>query len=441
MKTKLTFLFLVAMLLASSLIHAQAPNSFNYQAVLRDGSGNLITSGMAQMRFTIRTGSASGTVQYQETASATVNQFGLVNHTVGTGTVVSGTMAGVSWASGNKYLQVEVNTGGGFVNLGAQQLVSVPFALYSANSGGGNWTKNGNNIHNANSGYVGIGTTSPSYPLDLRNTSNIEPLKIKGSAQEGRAILLEPGGAGSSYELFIKSTGLEFCENGAGCGRLFIANGGNVGIGTGSPSDKLSILNGDFSIQRNAPNNQRIGNIKLSNTNYTNAWAGLEVWQENGSDQTSLSLMTAYGTTTSKIFIQPEGNVGIGTTGPGYKLHVEGTAAKPGGGSWTVASDARLKDHVQPFNDGLATVMAIRPVKYHYNKKSGTDTSIEYVGVLAQELKEVAPYMTGTFKMNGEEYLDVDNSAMTYLLINAVKEQQQMIEVLKAEIELLKRKN
>lgn len=315
MKTKLTFLFLVAMLLASSLIHAQAPNSFNYQAVLRDGSGNLITSGLAQMRFTIRTGSANGTVQYQETETATVNQFGLVNHTVGTGTVVSGTMAGVSWASGNKYLQVEVNTGGGFVDLGAQQLVSVPFAMYSANSGGGNWTKNGNNIHNANSGYVGIGTTSPSYPLDLRNASNIEPLKIKGSAQEGRAILLEPGGAGSSYELFIKSTGMEFCENGAGCARLFIANGGNVGIGTGSPNAKLTVQT-DFA--------QGYGflhrNQGIEVGTYIGAGAG---WFGTRTNQ-RLSFFT--NNSAEQVTLLQNGNFGIGTNNPSSRLTAIGAS-------------------------------------------------------------------------------------------------------------------
>jgi hypothetical protein len=104
------------------------------------------------------------------------------------------------------------------------------------------------------------------------------------------------------------------------------------------------------------------------------------------------------------------------------------TASKLGGGAWTATSDSRLKKDVKQFKDGLAQVLAVNPVKYHYNELSGYDTSKEYVGVIAQELQQVAPYMVGNFTKDGTEYLNVDNSAMTYMLINAVKEQQAIID-------------
>jgi hypothetical protein len=115
-------------------------------------------------------------------------------------------------------------------------------------------------------------------------------------------------------------------------------------------------------------------------------------------------------------------------------LTVNGGASKPGGGSWTATSDSRLKKDVIQFKDGLAQVLAIMPVTYHYNELSGLDTSKEYVGVIAQDLQKVAPYMVGNFTQGGTEYLNVDSSAMTYMLINAVKEQQATIEQQKAEI-------
>ena len=70
---------------------------------------------------------------------------------------------------------------------------------------------------------------------------------------------------------------------------------------------------------------------------------------------------------------------------------------------------------------------------------SGYDTQKQYIGVVAQELKEVAPYMVGTFKKNETEYLNVDNGAMTYMLINAVKEQQKQIEAQQQQIDGLKK--
>ena len=86
-------------------------------------------------------------------------------------------------------------------------------------------------------------------------------------------------------------------------------------------------------------------------------------------------------------------------------------------------------------------MLKINPVRFNYNEVSGFDTSKEYVGVIAQDLKEVAPYMVKQTKIspdNDQEYLSVDNNAMTYMLINAIKEQQKQIDELKAEINSLK---
>jgi len=113
------------------------------------------------------------------------------------------------------------------------------------------------------------------------------------------------------------------------------------------------------------------------------------------------------------------------------------TASKPGGGTWTATSDSRLKKDVKQFKDGLAQVLAINPVNYHYNELSGLDTSKEFVGVIAQELQKVAPYMVGNFTKDGTEYLNVDSSAMTYMLINAVKEQQEIIEQQNKRLDVL----
>jgi len=85
----------------------------------------------------------------------------------------------------------------------------------------------------------------------------------------------------------------------------------------------------------------------------------------------------------------------------------------------------------------LDVVLKINPVFFKYNAKSGHDVDKEYMGVIAQELQVFAPYIVGTFELDGVEYLNVDNSAMTYMLINAPKEQQQIIEQQQQQIDLL----
>ena len=86
----------------------------------------------------------------------------------------------------------------------------------------------------------------------------------------------------------------------------------------------------------------------------------------------------------------------------------------------------------------LEKIMQINPVYYHYNALSGYDTEPEYVGVIAQELKAIEPDMVSKAMMGEASYLQVDNSAMTYMLVNAIKEQQAQIDALKKEIEALK---
>jgi trimeric autotransporter adhesin len=132
-------------------------------------------------------------------------------------------------------------------------------------------------------------------------------------------------------------------------------------------------------------------------------------------------------------------NVGIGVDAPAFQLHLSrNSAAKPGSGTWTVASDKRLKQHVQAFTDGLDALLQVKPVKYRYNGKAQMPTEKEYVGVIAQEMQEVAPYMVGEFLYQDttgkeEKYLNYDASALTYILVNAVKEQQQTIQAIREE--------
>lgn len=95
---------------------------------------------------------------------------------------------------------------------------------------------------------------------------------------------------------------------------------------------------------------------------------------------------------------------------------------KPGGGTWSGISDRRLKQNIRTFDPGLDDIVQIRPIEYQYNALSGHDTSTVHIGVVAQELQEIAPYMVDKYWKEGVEYLSVDNSAMTYMLINAVTE-------------------
>lgn len=115
---------------------AQVPPAIPYQAVARDSFGSPLPNQAIALRMSIRNDSATGTVVYQETHSRSTNALGMFTVNVGSGSVVSGTFLAIDWAKGSKYLQVEVDPAGGssFVNMGAAQLLSVPYALHAGSS-------------------------------------------------------------------------------------------------------------------------------------------------------------------------------------------------------------------------------------------------------------------------------------------------------------------
>lgn len=126
------------LLLVHYITFAQAPGIFNYQGVARNSVGNVLQNKSISVRLTLHDLTANGASVYSETRTVVTNPFGLFNIQVGStgATNVSGTIAGVNWAVGNKFIQVEIDPNGGssFINIGTAQLASVPYALTAGNA-------------------------------------------------------------------------------------------------------------------------------------------------------------------------------------------------------------------------------------------------------------------------------------------------------------------
>jgi hypothetical protein len=146
----------------------------------------------------------------------------------------------------------------------------------------------------------------------------------------------------------------------------------------------------------------------------------------------------------NSYFQRNGGNFGIGTNSPDQRLSVNGNASKAGGGSWATFSDKRVKHDIKPFNDGLEVLMKLNPVTFKYNEKSGyTDLNKSFIGFIAQDVETVAPYMVNLYDDSEgpsglKDKRQFDESALNKILVNAVKEQQAQIEVLKKEMEEMK---
>jgi hypothetical protein len=136
-------------------------------------------------------------------------------------------------------------------------------------------------------------------------------------------------------------------------------------------------------------------------------------------------------TITPQLSATIAGNLQIGAQTPGQErnLLVTGQASKPGGGPFAnSSSDARVKRDVKPLDVGLRELCELKPVYYKFNGEAGTpNDDKEYVGLIAQEVAEVVPFMVQTSDPIGEggetrDLLTYDSGPLTYMLVNAVRE-------------------
>jgi hypothetical protein len=126
-------LFSLVFLIESLCLFSQAPEGFNYHAVVRDGGGNPLTLQAVSFRFTIIQGTPAGTSIFQETHNVTTDDFGAVSLVINNGTGKIGTFETIDWGTDSYFLKAELDETGGatYSDMGTSQLLSVPYALYA----------------------------------------------------------------------------------------------------------------------------------------------------------------------------------------------------------------------------------------------------------------------------------------------------------------------
>ncbi|MCB0760842.1 MAG: collagen-like protein [Flavobacteriales bacterium] len=121
---------MLALLVAVTGI-GQTPQGVNYQAALRDDEGVLLMNQAGTFRVSILEDSMNGPTAYQEEHNVVSNELGLVNFVIGEGAESIGTFDAISWGDHTFFARIELDLGQGFVLLGEQQLMSVPYALHA----------------------------------------------------------------------------------------------------------------------------------------------------------------------------------------------------------------------------------------------------------------------------------------------------------------------
>jgi hypothetical protein len=129
------------------------------------------------------------------------------------------------------------------------------------------------------------------------------------------------------------------------------------------------------------------------------------------------------------LTILANGEVGIATRNPDNTLTVNGSADKPGGGSWGTFSDGRLKTVAGTYDAGLDAILKLTPIRYRYKEQNAMriKDGEEHVGFVAQDVQKVIPEAVTT---NSQGYLLVNNDPILWTMLNAIKQQQAEIQVL-----------
>ncbi|WP_116108549.1 hypothetical protein [Lewinella sp. IMCC34191] len=212
-----TCLSLLLLLGISLGVSAQAPVGFNFQAVARGIDDNILSDRNISVRVSLLRGSESGPANYSERHEVRTSEYGVFDLAVGTGEVVSGSFDAVDWGSASYYLKIDMDPNGGsnYANMGATQLLSVPYALY-ANTAGNGGSSNGGD---------GVGATED--PTDELQSLIYDPMSNTLTLTDGNSVVLRSG----TDEQTLSLTG----------STLAISNGNSVDLkpllGTGGGAD------------------------------------------------------------------------------------------------------------------------------------------------------------------------------------------------------------
>ena len=281
---------------------------------------------------------------------------------------------------------------------------------------------------------VGIGTSSPTSAIDVRGEA------VFGSGTDGVKLTYSAGNSTGIIDTGFTSTGLEFRTGNSFAAK--IESSGNVGIGTSSPSNTLSLEGSGTGLNINSTNDE-VKKIAFENSGVLTGYIG---------SSTSSPLRFLNGSGTERMRIDSSGNLLVGTTsipngtssygsafvsesGNRRTLYLATSASSNGlarfhnsngqvgtitvsgsSTSYNTSSDYRLKTDAQPMTGASARVQALNPVNFEWIS-SGDRVD----GFLAHEAQEVVPEAVSGTKdaMRDEEY-EVTAAVYEDIIIAAV---------------------
>src|ERR1043165_6752850 len=343
----------------------------------------------------------------------------------------------------NNNWQIRANDSGsgganflGFVDQGAtgnSETATIVFAVPAGASA--------NSLRVGSNSKVGLRTATP--VLDMHaNTTDTPAIRLEQNNTGGFTAQTWDI-AGNEANFFVRdvTSGSRLplrIRPGAPTSSIDISADGSVGVGTASPTTRMDV-------RSTAAATAGVTNVANSDgTRFLSFYSGRSdnngaafIWDSNQALRFGNGDIAGATTFTEWARFTNAGRLGIGTTAPDSPLTVNGNASKPGGGSWNVFSDIRLKNVKGKFNTGLNAVMQLQPLRYEYrsNNAMGITSKGEHIGFSAQDVQKVIPEAV---TQNDSGYLLGNNDPIIWTMLNAIKEQQKEIVDLKRQIRQLR---
>lgn len=278
------------------------------------------------------------------------------------------------------------------------------------------------------------------------NTANIDYATVSGGEQNLANNYDATVGGGRYNTALGASAGVASGEfNAANLDKAFIGGGGSNTANGGSSGILGGVLNvtsglaatvgcgiynaatADYATVPGGFQNTAGGQFSLAAGQQANAMhTGTFVWAD--------SQGAAFASTAAdQYLIRAQGGVGINTNSPGsFALCVNGSAGGTSG--WGTCSDARYKTRVETIPDALYAVLRLRGVTFDWRRSEFPEKRFSerrQVGLIAQEVEQVLPELVTT---GGDGFKSVSYAEVAPVLVEAVKQQQQQIEELRAEL-------
>ncbi len=122
----------ISFVLSIGLLFAQAPQKINYQSIVHNSKGEIVSNELVTIKISILKDNAQGSVLYEELHQGETTLDGLLNIEIGSGKKTNGDFNKISWSEGNHFVKTELSSeNSNFETIAIHEFTSVPYALYA----------------------------------------------------------------------------------------------------------------------------------------------------------------------------------------------------------------------------------------------------------------------------------------------------------------------